>query len=125
LFSETLWKHCLRQLESDLSMDELNTWIRPLQAYHQNGTLSILAPNRYVRDEVQRRFDTRINEIVSSLMKPEQVAVTYEVGSQSYDDEASQPQSGFSNTPPAQNNTVRNGASSSGEELVPSSMPAI
>ena len=125
MFSETLWEHCLRQLESDLSMDELNTWIRPLQAYHQNGTLSILAPNRYVRDEVQRRFDTRINEIVSSLMKPEQVAVTYEVGSQSYDDEASQPQSGFSNTPPAQNNTVRNGASSSGEELVPSSMPAL
>lgn len=127
MFSETLWEHCLRQLETDLSTGELNTWIRPLQAHHLDGKLNILAPNRYVRDEVQRRFDARINEIVSVLMTPDLVEVTYEVGSQASADNAYSRANPSHHTDSADSAatsvTARSRTSSGGEELVPSSTP--
>ena len=77
----TLWERCLQQLETELSDQQLNTWIRPLQAHHQNGTLSILAPNRFVLDMVQSSFHSRIQEIATSLVEPNAVIVAFVIGS--------------------------------------------
>ena len=77
----TLWERCLQQLETELSDQQLNTWIRPLQANHENETLSILAPNRFVLDMVQSSFHTRIQEIASALAAPDSVSVVFVIGS--------------------------------------------
>ncbi|MFK7859132.1 MAG: chromosomal replication initiator protein DnaA [Granulosicoccus sp.] len=77
----TLWDRCLLQLEAELSNQQLNTWIRPLQADHKDETLSILAPNRFVLDMVQSSFHHRIQEIASALAHPESVNVAIVIGS--------------------------------------------
>ncbi len=79
-----LWDRCLSQLEAELSDQQLNTWIRPLQAQHINEQLRILAPNRFVLDMVQSSFRTRIQEIASSLTAPDTVDVVLVIGSEMF-----------------------------------------
>ena len=45
-----LWNKCLKLLEQELSDQQLNTWIRPLQVIEDADTLRLLAPNRVVLD---------------------------------------------------------------------------
>ena len=78
---ESLWNRCLTQLESELSEQQLNTWIRPLQAHLDEQTLSVLAPNRFVLDMVQSSFHTRIQEIATALAQPDSVHVSLVIGS--------------------------------------------
>ena len=63
-----LWKSCIHKLESELSEQQLNTWIRPLHAIEENGGLTLLAPNRFVLDWVQDNFLSRIDELVGTSM---------------------------------------------------------
>ena len=49
----SLWNQCLRALELELSEQQFNTWIRPLQAEPSDHGLKLLAPNRFVVDWVQ------------------------------------------------------------------------
>ena len=39
--SESLWNRCLRVLESELPMQQFNTWVRPLQAIERDGELRL------------------------------------------------------------------------------------
>ncbi len=59
-----VWKHCISRLEGELTEQQLNTWIRPLQAVETGDTLRLLAPNRFVLDWVRDHFLERIAEIV-------------------------------------------------------------
>ncbi|MEL7449203.1 MAG: chromosomal replication initiator protein DnaA [Pseudomonadota bacterium] len=78
----SLWNRCISQLESELSEQQFNTWIRPLHAVEENGVLRLLAPNRFVVDWVKNHFQDRVTEILAGLdgvSEPLQVVV--EVGS--------------------------------------------
>ena len=77
-----IWNRCLSQLERELSEQQLNTWIRPLQPQLQEGVLKLFAPNRFVLDWVREHFFHRINEIVQGLGSAEPTRVVLEVGSQ-------------------------------------------
>ncbi|HHQ43173.1 MAG TPA: chromosomal replication initiator protein DnaA [Chromatiales bacterium] len=59
-----VWKHCVSRLEGELTEQQFNTWIRPLQAVENGSTLRLLAPNRFVLDWVRDHFLERIAEIV-------------------------------------------------------------
>jgi len=76
-----LWKSCIHKLESELSEQQLNTWIRPLHAIEENGGLTLLAPNRFVLDWVQDNFLTRINELAGSGNESATRSVMLEIGS--------------------------------------------
>ena len=52
--SDSLWQRCLQRLEGELSPELVSTWLRPLHAHEHDGVLRLLAPNRYVLDEVRR-----------------------------------------------------------------------
>ena len=49
----SIWEQCLRSLRSELSEQQFNTWVRPLQAIEEERALRLLAPNRFVVDWVQ------------------------------------------------------------------------
>jgi chromosomal replication initiator protein len=49
----SIWSQCLRALRNELSEQEFNTWVRPLQALDEERALRLLAPNRFVVDWVQ------------------------------------------------------------------------
>ncbi len=77
-----LWKKCLERLEEELSAQQFNTWIRPLQAVREQRALRLLAPNRFVMDWVKERFIGRIVELAGQYDQPA-VDVVIEVGEQS------------------------------------------
>ncbi|MFO1410283.1 MAG: chromosomal replication initiator protein DnaA [Steroidobacteraceae bacterium] len=76
---ESLWTRCLRALESELPEQQFNTWIRPLQAIEVNGSLRLLAPNRFVVDWVRGHALARIEALMQASGEHESVVL--EVGS--------------------------------------------
>ena len=79
--ASTLWKSCIHKLESELSEQQLNTWIRPLHAIEENGELTLLAPNRFVLDWVQENFLSRIDELIGTEIPNNTRPVSLEIGS--------------------------------------------
>ena len=77
----SVWNRCVRQLRSDLSEQQFNTWIRPLQAVEDDISIKLLAPNRFVVDWVNANCIGKINELVRTEVVGEELAVTVEVGS--------------------------------------------
>jgi chromosomal replication initiator protein len=61
---ETLWNRCLRVLESELPMQQFNTWVRPLQVVERDGEIRLLAPNRYVVAWLGDNSLPRIKELI-------------------------------------------------------------
>ena len=62
-----VWQKCLDCLEDELSSNQVNTWIRPLQVEEGEGELRIFAPNKYILTEVAQQFLGRIKALVMEL----------------------------------------------------------
>jgi chromosomal replication initiator protein len=77
--SQNIWHRCLQHLERELPADDINTWIRPLQAIADRSQTRLLAPNAYVRDHISRHYLERIRDIFEHLGEPRESAVV-EVG---------------------------------------------
>ena len=60
-----IWQKCLDRLEDELSSQQFNTWIRPLQVIGSDDNVKLLAPNRYIKDQVNTQFLNRIQELLS------------------------------------------------------------
>lgn len=78
--SSPLWEKCLSHLEGDLSAQQLNTWLRPLQAIETNDSLRLLAPNPYVQQWVQEQLETQINSLLTGMTQGLIQKVAIEVG---------------------------------------------
>lgn len=63
---DTVWQQCLSSLEDELSSKQYSTWIRPLQVQTTAEGVRLLAPNRYIRDQVQNDFMPLIESLVKS-----------------------------------------------------------
>jgi chromosomal replication initiator protein len=66
----SVWQKCLDRLQDELSSEQFNTWIRPLQVREADSQLQLLAPNRYVKDQVHTMFWERIGELLDDLNEP-------------------------------------------------------
>jgi chromosomal replication initiator protein len=80
LAANSLWKLCVERLQDELSEQQLNQWIRPLQAVEEREALRLLAPNRFVLDWVKNNYFERINQVVGGLTG-DPTRVSLEVGS--------------------------------------------
>ena len=78
-----LWEQCLSYLESELSEQQFNTWILPLQIEITDNQLCLLAPNRFVMDWVKKNFLDQIRNIVLQLDDSKSMDVSIGIGSQS------------------------------------------
>ena len=78
--SSSLWEKCLSHLEDELSVQQLNTWLRPLQAVETKDSLCLLAPNAYVQTWVQEQLEQRLNKLVASLTQNKISSVQVKVG---------------------------------------------
>jgi len=74
-----LWRRCLQRLESDLTVEDLHTYLKPLQASEDSEGLRLLAPNGYTLDIVKAEFLPQIQTILSHL-HGDVVKVRLEVG---------------------------------------------
>lgn len=64
---KTLWQQCMQQLQHELSTQEFNTWIRPLQAEYANDGLTLFAPNRFISDWIKQRYLANIQEFAKTV----------------------------------------------------------
>ncbi|MBC8212570.1 MAG: chromosomal replication initiator protein DnaA [Gammaproteobacteria bacterium] len=78
-----LWQQCILQLEAELTEQQFNTWISPLQVELENDNLKLLAPNRFVLDWVKKNFLKQIIAIVERLDDSQTIGVSLSIGSQS------------------------------------------
>ncbi len=73
------WPRCLERLEAEFPVEEVQTWLKPLQARLHGDGLVLYAPNAFVRDTVQERYLSRIRELLGHFAG--NAAVTLEIGS--------------------------------------------
>lgn len=62
-----VWQKCLDRLQDHISLQDFNTWIRPLQAEQKENQLVLWAPNQFVLHCVNERFLVHINQILTQL----------------------------------------------------------
>ncbi len=78
----SVWKSCIERLEGELSPQQYNTWIRPLQAVEEQNSVHLYAPNRFVQDWINEQYLDQIRQIIKSLSNGSEYSVTIEVGNQ-------------------------------------------
>jgi len=75
-----IWQKCLDRLEGELSAQQFNTWIRPLQVMETEQSLKLMAPNRFVLDWVNSRFMELIQQTVKECNNHDSLDVILEIG---------------------------------------------
>jgi chromosomal replication initiator protein len=73
---EAIWQECLGQLQSEISGDQFETYLRPLQADFSKGKLTLLAPNIYVEDKVRTTYLARISEYFAASSEQQEVLLS-------------------------------------------------
>lgn len=76
-----VWQQCLKHLEAELTSQQYNTWIRPLQVVENATELQLLAPNRFVLDWIRDKYSARIESIITELSPNGPLSISLEVGS--------------------------------------------
>ena len=74
-----IWQNCLLSLESELSAQQYNTWIKPLQLSGSPDDAVVYAPNKYILDTVEQQFLARIRVL---LAEEGMAQVELKIGSQ-------------------------------------------
>ena len=95
----SIWQQCISCLEGEISEQQLNTWILPLQVEQELNTLKLLAPNRFVMDWVKKHFLDRIRELITSLDDSKSISVKLTIGSHSKPLPTSKTETGRQNLP--------------------------
>ena len=62
------WPTCLNRFEKELSTQQFNTWIKPLQFEVGDNAIHIFAPNKFVLTWVKDRFLTKIEQLAAELL---------------------------------------------------------
>jgi len=77
---EITWQQCVDRLQDELPSQQFNTWIRPLQASTDGRNLTLLAPNRFIKDFVTDKFSERISELVKEFGREDIMDVVLQIG---------------------------------------------
>lgn len=76
-----LWKRCTEHLESELTSQQFNTWIRPLQHIEDGSGLRLFAPNRFVLDWVRNHYLDLLKSYVAEISDNNSPLISLEIGS--------------------------------------------
>jgi len=77
----SVWLQCVERLRDELPSQQFNTWIRPLQARRDSYTLTLFAPNRFIKDFVAEKYAERIAVLIGELQPDQSLDVSLEIGS--------------------------------------------
>ncbi len=65
--TQNIWQQCLQHLERELPVEDINTFIRPLEVISSKNRTRLVAPNSYVRDHITVHYLERIRDIFEHL----------------------------------------------------------
>ena len=66
----TLWNRCVQTLQAELTEQEFNMWIRPLQAVEDGHMLRLLAPNHFVINRIEQHYLKKISKLLGKQLNP-------------------------------------------------------
>lgn len=75
-----LWQQCLNKLESELSDQEINTWLRTLHGTQHDNILVLLAPNTFVYQHVKDHHLNLIKEKIHLISSEDSIQVILQIG---------------------------------------------
>jgi len=75
-----VWSRCIQYLEAEFPLEEIHTWIRPLQARQDGKGWLLYAPNPFILEHVREHYLPRITVLFEHITGVGQV-VAVEVGS--------------------------------------------
>ena len=62
-----IWKKCLDKLSETLTEREMRLWIAPLKVKKDGNALKLYAPNKFMKDEVERNFLSKISGVIDTI----------------------------------------------------------
>ena len=62
-----IWDNCLNKLSETLTEKEIRLWIAPLKVKKDNGALKLYAPNKFMKEEIEKNFLGKIAGVVNQL----------------------------------------------------------
>ena len=80
---DAVWQQCINRLRDELPSQQFNTWIRPLQASADDHSLTLLAPNRFIKEFVAEKYSQRIIELVEEFQPENAINLALEIGAAS------------------------------------------
>ena len=63
-----IWLECIEKLSQNLSEKEMRLWINPLTVKHDNNGINLYAPNKFMKEEVEKNFLERITQTLSKIV---------------------------------------------------------
>lgn len=78
--SSNTWRNCLQRLQSELSVTEFNTWIKPLQVRETDKEMALYAPNPFFVDWIRQQYLDRITEVITSKADTNGLHISLHVG---------------------------------------------
>lgn len=72
------WQDCLDRFKQELSSQQFNTWIKPIQFEPAKDSIRLLAPNRFVQQWIKEKFLTRIEQLAEEYF-PTPITVILEL----------------------------------------------
>ena len=62
-----IWNECLDKLSETLSEKEIRLWIAPLKVKKDGDALKLYAPNKFMKEEIEKNFLSKIAGVVNQL----------------------------------------------------------
>lgn len=62
-----IWKECLDKLSETLTEKEIRLWIAPLKVKKDGDALKLYAPNKFMKEEIEKNFLSKIAGVVHKL----------------------------------------------------------
>jgi chromosomal replication initiator protein len=69
------WQSCLRLFELELTPQQFNTWIRPLQILGGPSELCLIAPNRFVQQWIKEHFVARFETLAKDFFATPTISI--------------------------------------------------
>lgn len=76
-----LWQKCIDYLQKEITAEEFNIWIRPLQVEITESYLILFAPNRFVMDCINNKFLPYIAHCIAQLLPEAPLRIQLKIGS--------------------------------------------
>ena len=62
-----IWNECLKKLSETLTEKEMRLWIAPLKVKKDGDALKLYAPNKFMKEEIEKNFLGKIAGVVNQL----------------------------------------------------------
>ena len=63
-----IWLKCLEELSRNLTEREMRLWIAPLKAEKEGDAIKLYAPNKFMKEEVEKNFLNKISTAINNIV---------------------------------------------------------